>query len=361
MNCPGSNALLKYVGELTESDEPDYRRDGTCAHAGAALCLASGQDGWELIGTDIGGTLFTLEMAQAIQVYLDAVRSHTWPDSKLMIEFGISSPIHPLFYGTLDCAYVSGLTAWLFDYKHGEGLVVEVEENPQFMYYAYGLLEVHPEVTEFIITVVQPRIVFLEPVRTWTVSADRIRAWARDVLVPAMDQADMNDKLDAGPWCRFCPAKLVCPLLTGLFRAAAVANPKELVNISNERIGEHYRYLQAVDHYKKALQEEVFNRSMKAPKSIPGTKLVNKKADRVFKPGSDIIFKSRYGEKAFTRPELKSPAQMEAIDADAKDLVHEYAYTPQSGLTVALATDKRPEAQPPKPLSETFAGALNNV
>ena len=71
-------------------------------------------------------------------------------------------------------------------------------------------------------------------------------------------------------------------------------------------------------------------------------KLVNKKADRVWKAEAPEIFKSRFGADAMTVPELKTPAQMERIGDAAKKMVHEYAYTPQSGYTVAGIDDKRP-------------------
>ena len=36
MECPGSTALLSQL-DLGETDDPDYRVDGTTAHAGAAV------------------------------------------------------------------------------------------------------------------------------------------------------------------------------------------------------------------------------------------------------------------------------------------------------------------------------------
>lgn len=362
MKCPGSVELLKYIGDLTESDEPDYRRDGTAAHELAATCLEMGSDPWEYAGQPMSNDVVVdLVMVECVAVYVDAVRAAVAasPEGKLYVEYGISSPIHPLFYGTLDAAQVALFKGHLFDYKHGVGVTVEVEHNPQFMYYCYGLLEFHPNLTEFEITVVQPRSFHPDgPVRTWTVSAEEIRTWAREVLVPAMNRTELDKGLDAGEWCRFCPAKLVCPLLTGLYRAAAVANPLELPNLTPEMLGLHYRYMKAVDFYKKALQEEVFNR-LASRKEVPGTKLVDKKADRVWSPGAGVVFKSKFGDAAFTQLELKSPAQMEKIDPVAKDLVHQYSYTPKTGLTVALASDKAPEVKP-QSLSETFAGALKN-
>ena len=51
---------------------------------------------------------------------------------------------------------------------------------------------------------------------------------------------------------------------------------------------------------------------------------------------------------------------MEKIGPEAKKMVHEYAYTPQSGYTVASIDDKRPEAKP-KSATESFSGALDAI
>jgi hypothetical protein len=69
------------------------------------------------------------------------------------------------------------------------------------------------------------------------------------------------------------------------------------------------------------------------------------------------MLKAAFGEeKIFSKPELKSPAEIEKLGEDAANTVKGLAYTPQTGLTVALSTDKRPEVAPPKP--EAFTDFL---
>lgn len=370
LNCPGSIGLLKFIGGLTESDEPDYRKEGTAAHAAAAWCLATEADGWEAIGMTFEGVVVDAVIARAIQVYLDRVRQDRaeHPDADFFIEYGISSPIHPLFFGTLDNAIVvrenfdNGGVAIINDYKHGEGLAVDVAWNPQLMYYAWGVIETRPWISTVVLRIIQPRGYHDDgPVREWVVDADVIRNWVNETLVPAMQRTELDETLDAGPWCRFCPAKLVCPLLTGLYGAAAKADPKSIPNLSDERLGQEYQHIQAVKFYIKALQDENFNR-LSAGRDVPGTKLVRQKVNRVWKPGAEVLFKERFGDKAYSPPQFLSPPQAELIGADAKLLVHEWAYSPtdKAGLTVALASDKKP-AVIVKSLGETFADALANL
>lgn len=360
MNCPGSVALLKEL-KLPENDDPTYRREGTSAHAANHKCLVEGLDAWEVIGETFERTEVDADMAEAMQVFLDHVRSLITPTAKTYYEFGIDAPdFHPDFYGTLDCGIVDGKVMFIRDYKHGQGIAVDVEWNPQVMYYAYGLLRHHPDVETIDVGIVQPRGFHPDgSVRTWTIPAEHLRAWAEKELKGAMDAVAMDHSLDAGPWCRFCPAKLVCPMLTGLFQAAATADPRLVINLSDEALGRDYKYREAVKFYLKAQDDEAFRR-LNQGLDLPGVKLVQKKANRILKTGAELVFQNAFGDKAYTAPVLKSPPELEKLGPSAKSLVREWAYTPQSGLTVALDTDKRPGVKV-QSTTEVFASALTTL
>ena len=62
---------------------------------------------------------------------------------------------------------------------------------------------------------------------------------------------------------------------------------------------------------------------------------------RVWKPEAPDIFVKEFPDEAMTAPKLKSPAEMSKISPRAKTLVAEWAYTPQTGLTVVGKEDKR--------------------
>lgn len=359
MNCPGSNALLKTLA-LPETDEPDYRANGIAAHEAAAHCLTKGLDAWEIVGEAFHNVAVDTEIADAIQLYLDTVRPIMAAATHTMVEHRISSPAHPLFYGTVDFAAIGEDLLTVADYKHGEGISVDVEQNPQIMYYAYGVLQDHPELRRVRLMIVQPRGFHSDgPVREWTISAEDLAHWGETILIPAMNRAELDSTLDAGPWCRFCPAKLVCPLMTSLFGAACKANPKDLVNYTDASVGRSYQYLQAVKFYIKALEEDVLRRLQNGT-DVPGVKLVNKKANRVWKDGSQAIFEARFGKDVFTEPSFKSPAEIDKLGDAAKQLVREWAYTPNTGVTVALADDPRIAVKVEKP-SQTFAAAAAKV
>src|SRR5262249_15513024 len=149
------------------------------------------------------------------------------------VEFKISAPnVSEWFYGQLDFGAV-GEFVDITDLKMGMGIVVEPDDNPQLKYYAYGLIDANPEWPDDMrvrLRIAQPRIEYHPdgPVREWWTTVGEIRAWVKAELVPAMMRAQIDGSLVAGPWCRFCPAKLACPLLVGLFRAAATAPPASI-------------------------------------------------------------------------------------------------------------------------------------
>ncbi|MDE2021066.1 MAG: DUF2800 domain-containing protein, partial [Patescibacteria group bacterium] len=144
LHCPGSVTLAKKI-VLPDAEESEYAKEGTAAHEAAAFCLKHDFDSWEVIGQDFGGIVCTREMAEALQTYISHVRmlmAQHW-----MIEARIggdpNTRPHKDFYGTVDfAAYTDRRNEPLHvaDYKHGVGISVDAEQNPQLMYYAYGIL-----------------------------------------------------------------------------------------------------------------------------------------------------------------------------------------------------------------------------
>ena len=362
MNCPGSVELLKRL-DLGHSDEPDYRMEGTVAHEGAAFCLKDNVDAWEIIGTYFHENTFTGQMAEAVQVYLDKVRPLIAVADVVRVEHKMHCPdLHSFYFGTTDlaCYFSEEQVLDITDYKHGVGVPVDVENNPQLRYYGRGLLETFPDVRTVRYRIVQPRGFHPDGIiREWEESAESLCLWADTELLPAMRNLEMDNQLDAGPWCRFCPAKLICPLLTGLFGAAAKADPAEIINMGAGRLGKQGQQIEGVMFYIKALKDEI-ETSMNRGERIPGWKIVAKKADRVYKDGAEIVIRAQVGEEAYTKPALKSPAQVEKISSAAKAIVSSWAYVPLTGTTIAPESDKRP-AITVRTADEAFGEAIRNL
>lgn len=372
MECPGSVALLAEL-KLPETDEPSWTREGTALHEASEHCLRTGVDTWEILGQTFNETVLDQPMCDAIQIYVDTCRKDMDTAAYYFIETALSSPqTHPDMFGMLDFAAIFGTApkhgefvipdlVVVTDLKGGEGIVVEPDDNPQLKYYAFMLIDKNPhwvDETRVLLRIVQPRAFHMDGgVREWETTVGEIREWVHDTLVPAMARTEYDNTLDPGPWCRFCAAKLVCPMLTSLFRAAAVANPKEVVNYSDASIARSYQYTQAVKFYLKALEEETYRRLNAGVEMTGAVKLVNKKANRVFKDGAEAIFREKLGGEALTTTHLKSPAELEKVSPAAKELVKEWAYMPTTGTTVAMWDDPRREVKV-KSSTEAFGAAL---
>jgi hypothetical protein len=121
-------------------------------------------------------------------------------------------------FGTADALIIADGKLEICDYKHGLGVLVRAEENPQLMCYALGALELFDNIYDIetvIMTIYQPR---RDNVSTYELSKEDLFKWAEEVLKPTAELAFAgNGNFLCGEWCGFCKAKNEC-------RARAEAN-----------------------------------------------------------------------------------------------------------------------------------------
>lgn len=117
----------------------------------------------------------------------------------------------PEGFGTGDCVIVADNTLTIIDYKHGQGVLVEAEKNPQMMCYALGALEVFDgiyDIENITMTIFQPR---RENVSSYSMNKEELLTWAEEVLKPTAELAFKGEgEFNAGEHCRFCKAKATC-------------------------------------------------------------------------------------------------------------------------------------------------------
>lgn len=122
--------------------------------------------------------------------------------------------IYQNLYGTADCvAYdSSNKTLHVIDYKHGEGIVVEVLNNLQLSYYALGALTTLPyNCRDVVMTIVQPRAHHPEgAIRSWRVPVTYFIDFEYELLKAVKATEKKSAPLIAGTHCQFCPAKKKC-------------------------------------------------------------------------------------------------------------------------------------------------------
>ena len=369
MSCPASVKLSQGIID----PESDHAALGTAAHALAAHCLTHGEDAWQWIGNYIagngtfytaelhgfaltGGILVDKDMVDAVQEYLDAVRT-IHPDrnqGNTWVERYFKCPtIHPKCWGASDFVHLlrKERTLHVWDYKHGAGIVVEVEGNVQGMYYACGVLEdlnAWDDVDTVVIHIAQPRGFHGDgPIRAWEVSTDDLLKWMLETLIPAMNRAESSDELKSGENCRFCPARgHACPqilsdlseLETFIMRLNDAGGAGELTNAELGRFLELF----AIAKIAHTAQHEIAFNRLVSGKEIPGQKLANARANRAWKDGAEVAVEAKFGKDAWTKPKLKSPAQIEALP-EGKAIASRYAFKPDAGLTMVPVKDARSE------------------
>ena len=220
LHCPPSARLC----ESYDDKGSNYAAEGTDAHA---LCEFRLRQALGMEATDPTENLkwFNEEMNDCATGYaayvLEQVETakQTCTDPVVLIEQRVDfSRWVESGFGTADCIIIADGTLQIIDYKHGLGVLVSAEENPQMQCYALGALELFDgiyDINSVRMTIYQPR---RDNVSTYEISKDELYRWADEVLKPTADLAFAGDgNFLCGEWCGFCKAKHEC-------RARADAN-----------------------------------------------------------------------------------------------------------------------------------------
>ena len=223
LNCPPSARLSESYADKCS----DYAAEGTDAHA---LCeyklrCALGEDLSHVADIRDSLAFYSEEMEDCATGYaayvLERIEAakQACADPIVLIEQRVDfSRWVEGGFGTADALIIADGKFEICDYKHGLGVLVRAEENPQLMCYALGALELFDNIYDIetvSMAIYQPR---RENVSTYALSKEDLYQWAVDVLKPTAELAFAGDgNFLCGEWCGFCKAKNEC-------RARAEAN-----------------------------------------------------------------------------------------------------------------------------------------
>ena len=334
MNCPGSVALVQLA---PPSPSSVYADKGTLLHTAISEVLL-GED--NVIGMTYEGQTLDQDMIdQKMQPALDLLDTLD-PDGemKLAIETRVGfGKFLPGAFGSCDVLGRIGDTAYVIDWKFGDGIAVDAEQNEQLMYYAAAAMRT-PEVAWVFDGATSIECVIIQPpaIRQWTTTPKRIGQFAR-ALKKAVKVASLPDaKLNPGDHCRFCPAKPTCPAMTG---AVDRALKVKLDAVDDEMLGKYAANAVLLQGWIDDLNALVQTKIEKGYK-IPGWKMVAKRGTRKWadpKAAPDAL-------KALgidpIKQELVSPAQAEKLLK--KNLPDGLTVSVSSGDTLAPESDPRP-------------------
>ena len=342
--CPGSVALC---AKMPPRPSSKYADEGTLLHNVISEYLMKDSASLQsFVGTTYEDQTLTVElMEDKLHVALSLLDVI---DPNQLMEFEVEQRVGfgdfiPDVFGSTDLIGRIGDKAVVLDWKFGDGVVVEAEENPQLLFYAAAAMET--EATKWAFAGAQEvECVIIQPpmIKRWTTTPERVQMFKYQ-LRDAVKAAQKPDaKLQHGDHCRFCAAKPICPRMTG---AVDRALKTQLDNLDTDTIGRYMKNADLLEQWitdLRALAHQILDKGV----SVPGYKLVAKRASRKWideKQAAEALHSAGLGRTELYKEELISPAQAEKVLKKRKmELPDDLVVAISSGNTVALEDDPRP-------------------
>jgi hypothetical protein len=341
INCPGSVAL---VDKMPPQPSSSYADEGTLLHDTIADILNGDGEPETYLGRKHNDAVLTQDLIDdkltVALAALDAV------DPQGEMEYAVESRVGfgdllPDVFGSTDLLGRIGSRAVVLDWKFGDGVAVEVEENAQLLFYAAAAMRT-PETAWVFDGAEEIELVIVQPpsVKRWVATPERVWDF-EDELVAAVKVALKPDApMAVGDWCRWCAAKPVCPLMTGAVDRMVKA---KLEALPAEQIARYLEMVPMVESFIKDLQQ-LAHGMLEEGQPVPGYKLVPKRATRQWvNEDKAVAFLSSAGVEAWGEPKALSPAQAEKALKKAKiELPADLVVAVSTGNTLAPESDPRP-------------------
>lgn len=156
------------------------------------------------------------EMLSTAATYVEHLTEHAMrfehaPYVALEVQVDITD-YAPEAFGTCDCIMIGGDELIITDYKHGKGVPVSAQDNPQMLLYALGALKLYRPIYGDMIRRVstyidQPRLGSYDGA---SMTVEELLAWGESIKPKAAAAFMGTGEFAPGEWCRFCRAKAKC-------------------------------------------------------------------------------------------------------------------------------------------------------
>jgi len=359
INCPGSVALVQKMPPKPSSEHADR---GTLLHNMMEEILMSGDAPESFIGARYNDQILTQELIdekiKPAMEALDAIDPDQTMEYEVETRVGFGDLL-PGVFGSTDLIGRIGSRALVLDWKFGDGVMVEVEENPQLMFYAAAAMRTKEAqwafegATEIEMVIVQP-----PEVRRWVTTPERVAAFELE-LVQAVKQAMKPDaQLAVGDHCRWCAAKPICPKMTG---AVDRALKVQLDNLDAPKISAYLKNADMLEDWIKDLRALALQ-MLESGAKLPEYKLVAKRAIRSWsdeEKAKVALFAYGLTESEVMETAVVSPAKAEkALKKRKIGLPEDLVVAISSGNTLASVDDPRPEVML---LGKQLSAALSKI
>lgn len=369
LHCPPSARLEETLPESTS----EYAEEGRLAHAIGELKLRKhftpmGPKAYnkELKQLQVNPR-YDIEMEACTDSYLEFVQEkvHAFPAMphvalEVRLDF---SDVVPEGFGTGDCVIIGGNVLYIIDYKHGKGVPVSAEENPQMTLYALGALRKYAmlyDIAEVRMAIVQPR---LGGPSEWALPVVDLLARAERIKPVAQLAFEGKGEFHAGDWCRFCRATSTCRARNDQYGAVVTAleafGKAKPPLITNAELGDILRRAAPIAAWVADLQEYALAAILRG-EEVAGWKAVEGRSNRQFSD-IDAAFKmlasSGYEEAMLYERKPITLTAVEKLTGKAKfnELLGPYIIKPPGKPTLANETDTREPIKLNPTVAEAFS------
>ena len=344
MNCPGSVALVQ---KMPPQPSNKYADEGTLLHNVIAEIVMSDKKPEEFLHTKYNDQVLTLDLIDNKLVPALAALDVIDPNKEMEIEaetrvgFG---DLLPDVFGSTDLIGRIGKRAVVLDWKFGDGVAVEVEDNPQLMFYAAAAMRTEETkwafdgVEEIECVIVQP-----PQVKRWVTTPARIAQFEKDLVKAVKLAQQPNAELKIGDHCRWCAAKPICPQMTG---AVDRALKTSIDGLDAPTISAYLKNADMLEQWITDLRALALQ-MLDSGARLPDYKLVAKRAIRQWTDEDKAkvaLFAYGLTESEVMETSIISPAKAEkALKKRKQALPDDLVVAISSGNTLASADDPRPE------------------
>ncbi len=344
MNCPGSVALVQ---KMPPQPSNKYADEGTLLHNVIAEIVMTDKHPEEFLHTKYNDQVLTLDLIDNKLVPALAALDVIDPNKEMEIEaetrvgFG---DLLPDVFGSTDLIGRIGKRAVVLDWKFGDGVAVEVEENPQLMFYAAAAMRTEETKWAFV-DVEEIEMVIVQPpqVKRWVTTPARIAQFEKDLVKAVKLAQQPNAELKIGDHCRWCAAKPICPQMTG---AVDRALKTSIDGLDAPTISAYLKNADMLEQWITDLRALALQ-MLDSGARLPDYKLVAKRAIRQWTDEDKAkvaLFAYGLTESEVMETSIISPAKAEkALKKRKQALPDDLVVAISSGNTLASVDDPRPE------------------
>ncbi|MDL2318093.1 DUF2800 domain-containing protein [Eubacteriales bacterium OttesenSCG-928-A19] len=380
LNCTPAPRLEAELPETTSS----YAEEGTLAHE---VCDLFARKKFTLMKLTTykaalkklkANPLWQDEMTTTATTYVEHLTENSMkfehaPYMAFEVKVDISDFV-PEAFGRCDCVMIGGDELIITDYKHGKGVPVSPEGNPQMMLYALGALKLYrpiygDAIQRVTMYIDQPR---LDSYSGYTLSVDDLLAWGENTVKPKAAIAHMGlGDFNPGDWCRFCRAKGQCRARAGAHTALEdFANTKMIPDenahklhelcvpgtveplLTDDEVGDLLTRGKALVDWYNALEEYALTTLLNGG-TIAGHKVVEGTSKTTFAPDYDtaaaVLVAAGFKKATLYRQTPETLTNLDKLVGGRpklKELLGDHLYKPPGKPALAPESDKRPPYNP---------------